>query len=187
MLRVNEQTGWIDEGEHCPSPNCDARPAGVAVDLLVIHGISLPPGEFGGPWIADLFTNRLDPGRHPYFAQIHALRVSAHFLLRRDGYLIQFVPTTRRAWHAGVSTFGGRERCNDFSIGIELEGVDDQPYADAQYDRLAELTQAIRVAYPEITEDRIVGHSDIAPGRKTDPGNAFDWARYRRSIQGEAA
>ena len=143
------------------------------MDLLVIHGISLPPGEFGGPWIVDLFTNCLDPARHPYFADIHRLQVSAHFLIRRDGHLIQFVPT--------------RERCNDFSIGIELEGVDDQAYAEPQYRQLARLTHAIQRAYPVIADDRIVGHSDVAPGRKTDPGVAFDWGQYRQLMREQGA
>lgn len=184
MLPLDLQTGWLSDAERLPSPNCDPRPDGAPVDLLVIHGISLPPGEFGGRWIADLFTNQLDPDAHPYFAEIHHLRVSAHLLVRRDGALIQFVPTTLRAWHAGVSCFGDRERCNDFSIGIELEGVDDEPYTDAQYARLVDATAALRRAYPSITIDRIVGHSDIAPGRKTDPGPAFDWPRYRDLIEG---
>ena len=187
MLRVNKRSGWVDNVARCPSPNCDERPEGVTVDLLVIHGISLPPGEFGGPWIVDLFTNCLDPARHPYFADIHRLQVSAHFLIRRDGHLIQFVPTSKRAWHAGISQFDGRERCNDFSIGIELEGVDDQAYAEPQYRQLARLTHAIQRAYPVIADDRIVGHSDVAPGRKTDPGVAFDWGQYRQLMMEQGA
>jgi AmpD protein len=144
---------------------------------LVIHGISLPPGEFGGPWIDDLFRNRLDPDAHPYFQGIAHLRVSAHLLIRRDGKLIQYVPLTRRAWHAGPSCFRGREQCNDFSIGIELEGADDVPYADRQYQVLRETIKAVIRRYPSITPHRIAGHSDIAPGRKTDPGPAFEWGR----------
>ena len=158
------------------SPNCDARPAGTAITLLVVHGISLPPGEFGGTGIVDLFTNRLDPDAHPYYAQVANLKVSPHFLIRRDGALLQFVPCARRAWHAGVSSWRGRERCNDFSIGVELEGTDDSPYESAQYLTLARLTRALMKRYP-ITE--VAGHSDIAPGRKTDPGPGFDWIRYR--------
>ncbi len=160
-----------------PSPNQDARPDGVAVDLLVIHNISLPPGEFGGPWIDDLFHNRLTPETHPYFAEIADLKVSAHLLIRRDGELTQHVPFTHRAWHAGQSSFEGRERCNDFSIGIELEGTDDLPYTQEQYQTLANAIRSIIEEYPAITASRIVGHSDIAPGRKTDPGPAFDWPR----------
>jgi AmpD protein len=162
-----------------PSPNCDARPEGSAIELLVIHNISLPPGEFGGPGVIELFTNRLDPNGHPYYREIAGREVSAHFLIRRDGGLIQFVPCGRRAWHAGESVWRGRSRCNDFSLGIELEGCDDQPFEDAQYERLAELTRALQAKYP-ITD--IVGHSDIAPGRKTDPGPCFDWARYRELL-----
>jgi N-acetyl-anhydromuramoyl-L-alanine amidase len=160
-----------------PSPNRDARPDGAAITLVVVHGISLPPGEFGGEGIVDLFTNRLDPGSHPYYATIATLRVSAHFLIRRDGALLQFVPCTERAWHAGASTWKGRERCNDFSVGIELEGTDEIPYAAAQYGMLARLARALCRRYP-IAD--FVGHSDIAPGRKTDPGPAFDWARFRQ-------
>lgn len=164
------------------SPNCDARPAGTDISLLVIHNISLPPDRFGGPWIEDLFLNRLDPAAHPYFAGIHQLRVSAHCLIRRDGELVQFVPFDQRAWHAGVSNFEGRERCNDFSIGIELEGSDHQRFTGRQYRRLGTLARALLRAYPAITPARIVGHSDIAPGRKTDPGPHFDWARFRREL-----
>jgi len=159
------------------SPNRNARPPGTEVTLLVVHGISLPPGEFGGDAIERLFTNRLDPTAHPYFAAIVGLRVSAHFLVRRDGALVQFVACAERAWHAGASAWRGRERCNDYSIGVELEGADEVPYADAQYATLARLVRALRRRYP-IAD--IVGHSDVAPGRKTDPGPAFDWARLRR-------
>jgi len=164
---------------YLPSPNCDARKEDVSIDLLVIHNISLPPGEFGGPGIIDLFLNRLDPAAHSYYAGISALRVSAHFLIRRDGEIIQFVPCPARAWHAGPSSWRGRERCNDFSIGIELEGADTVPFTDAQYAQLATLTRALRARYP-IAD--IAGHSDIAPGRKTDPGPCFDWQRFRASI-----
>lgn len=166
--------GWLDGARRVPSPNCDARPAGEAVILIVIHNISLPPGEFGGPGVAELFTNRLDPAAHPYYAAIKDLRVSAHFFIRRDGELIQFVPCGMRAWHAGASSWGGRERCNDFSVGIELEGTDATPFADAQYAALNELLGVLRAAYPGV---ELAGHSDIAPGRKTDPGPRFDWGR----------
>ena len=162
-----------------PSPNCDERPAGAALELLVVHNISLPPGEFGGDGIVDLFMNRLDPSAHPYYATIAQLRVSAHFLVRRDGELIQFVPCAKRAWHAGESAWRGRSRCNDFSVGVELEGADDQPFADIQYAELAPLITALQRAYGAL---EIVGHSDIAPARKTDPGPCFDWQRLRRLI-----
>jgi len=165
---------------YIPSPNCDERPAACAIDLLVIHHISLPPGEFGGPGIVDLFTNRLDPAAHPYYAGIADAKVSAHFLIRRDGELIQFVPCGRRAWHAGESSWQSRTRCNDFSIGVELEGTGETPYTDAQYERLALLTRALRARYPIA---HIAGHSDIAPGRKSDPGPSFDWARYRELLE----
>jgi N-acetyl-anhydromuramoyl-L-alanine amidase len=178
--------GWLVGTERRPSPNQDARPPETTIDLLVIHNISLPPGEFGGDWIDDLFHNRLDPNAHPYFAPIAAVRVSAHLLIRRDGRLIQYVPCERRAWHAGVSSFQGRERCNDYSIGIELEGTDDTSFTEAQYIRLAACTRQIRQRYPTISAERIVGHADIAPDRKTDPGPAFDWARYRRDIRASA-
>ncbi len=174
--------GWLDGAVRRPSPNQDARPDPADVSLLVIHGISLPPGEFGGPWIDALFDNRLDLAAHPYFAQLAGLVVSAHVLIRRDGEVVQYVPFDARAWHAGASCFAGRERCNDYSIGVELEGTDDQPYAEAQYDALAAVAHAVMEAYPAITAGRIAGHSDIAPGRKTDPGPAFDWARFRASI-----
>ncbi len=168
--------GLIEGVRYLPSPNCDERPQGSAVELLVIHAISLPPGEFGGPGIIELFLNRLDPKGHPYYATIAELRVSAHFLIRRGGELIQFVPCEKRAWHAGASSWRGRERCNDFSVGIELEGTDDTPFEDAQYRALAALTRALQARYPIAG---VVGHSDIAPGRKADPGPHFDWARCR--------
>jgi AmpD protein len=175
-------TGWLPGARAAPSPNHDARPPGTVVDLLVIHNISLPPGRFGGPWIEDLFLNRLDPAAHPYFAGIADVRVSAHLLIRRDGELIQFVDLHRRAWHAGASCFQGRSACNDFSIGIELEGADDIPFTERQYARLATVTRLIQRGFPAITRERITGHSDIAPGRKTDPGQSFDWGRYRRAL-----
>lgn len=181
-MRVDPHSGLLDAARQVSSPNCDERPAGGDIDLLVIHGISLPPAQFGGPYIEDLFTNRLDPAAHPYFADIAHLRVSAHLLIRRDGELVQFVPFHRRAWHAGVSSFCGRERCNDFSIGIELEGADTTPYTPAQYAQLVAVTRALQQAYPAIVTDHIVGHCDIAPGRKTDPGPVFDWAAYRAAL-----
>jgi len=164
------------------SPNSDSRPPGVEADLIVVHGISLPPGEFGGPWIERLFTNTLRLDAHPYFAEIGAMRVSAHLVIRRDGAITQFVRFTERAWHAGNSSFDGRIACNDFSIGIELEGTDTLPYEAVQYAALAEAVAALCAAYPRLSPERVVGHSDIAPGRKTDPGPAFDWPRARRSI-----
>lgn len=161
------------------SPNHDERPAGEQVTLLVVHSISLPPGEYGGDAIERLFTNGLDPGAHPYFAAIADLRVSSHFLVRRDGELIQFVATARRAWHAGASTWRGRERCNDFSVGVELEGTDDGPFSEAQYTQLIALIGALRRALP--IRD-LAAHSDIAPGRKTDPGARFDWPRLLAAL-----
>jgi AmpD protein len=169
--------GWLAEATRRPSPNCDPRPPSTPVDLLVVHGISLPPGQYGGPWIDALFTNALDPEHHPYFRQIAHLRVSAHVLIRRGGELVQYVPFSLRAWHAGPSSFQGRPRCNDYSIGIELEGTDSEPYAAPQYRSLAELILLLGREYPAITRARIVGHSDIAPGRKTDPGPSFRWQR----------
>jgi N-acetyl-anhydromuramoyl-L-alanine amidase len=174
-----DRSGIVRAAAQIASPNCDARPAGAWISLLVIHGISLPPGEFGGPWIVELFTNRLKTDAHPYFAEVANQKVSAHFLIRREGSLAQFVPCSMRAWHAGVSDWRGQERCNDFSIGIELEGADDVPYTDAQYTMLAALTRALRRRY-RIRD--VVGHCDIASGRKTDPGPAFDWPRFRRLI-----
>ena len=171
--------GWLQGAQRRPSPNHDARPQGTVVDLLVIHNISLPPGEFGGPWIDALFLGRLDPEAHPYFRDIAGVPVSAHLLIHRDGRCVQYVPCNQRAWHAGASCFAGRERCNDFSIGIELEGTDDLPFEPAQYLALAQVARALMAAYPGITAARIAGHSDIAPGRKTDPGPHFDWERFR--------
>jgi AmpD protein len=170
--------GWCSDVVRIASPNFDARPAGASIDLLVIHNISLPPGQFGGAFIADLFTNRLDYNAHPYFDHLRTLRVSAHFLIRRNGKVLQFVSVNDRAWHAGQSSFAGRERCNDFSIGIELEGTDFEPFAVVQYEALAALTAALQSGYPLAD---VTGHEHIAPGRKTDPGPFFDWARYQAS------
>lgn len=163
------------------SPHWDERPPGEKVSLLVIHSIALPPGEYGGPWIHDLFMGALDPLVHPYFREIEGLRVSAHYLIRRDGSLIQYVDPDKRAWHAGVSSWKGRERCNDFSIGVELEGSDDVPFSEPQYETLAALTKSLFERYGRLD---VAGHSDIAPGRKTDPGPWFEWARYRGAIGG---
>ncbi len=166
--------GWVISARRIKSPNVDDRPAGEAISLVVVHAISLPPAQFGSDDIVRLFTNTLDPEAHPYFFRISALRVSAHFLIRRNGVLIQFVSCLRRAWHAGESSWNGRERCNDFSIGIELEGCDELPFEETQYLRLVDLIQLLRAWYPIVA---VVGHSDIAPGRKTDPGQCFDWLR----------
>jgi N-acetyl-anhydromuramoyl-L-alanine amidase len=181
-LRLNNE-GLVEGIRFIPSPNCDARPAGCVIDLLVIHHISLPPGEFGGPGIVEFFTNRLDPAAHPFYASIAGMKVSAHFLVRRDGGLIQFVPCAMRAWHAGESGWKGRARCNDFSVGIEVEGTGQDSFTNAQYVRLIGLTRALQARYP-IAD--IVGHSDVAPGRKSDPGPRFDWARYRAMLKDEA-
>ncbi len=175
--------GWVSGVERVSSPNCDRRPAGEEVDLLVIHGISLPAGEFGTPYVEQLFTNRLTGGEEDGFEMLRNLRVSAHLFVRRDGHLVQYVPLESRAWHAGLSAFEGRERCNDFSIGIELEGADEVPYTDEQYRQLKVLIHCIREKYPRITEERIVGHSEIAPGRKSDPGPAFEWERLFRTME----
>jgi AmpD protein len=182
-LGLDPGSGWLEYARRVPSPNCDERPRGVVPDLVVVHGISLPPGEFGGPWIDALFTNTLPPDAHPHFAGVASLRVSAHALIRRDGELVQYVPFQKRAWHAGESRWQGRERCNDFSIGIELEGTDATAYEPVQYRVLAALVASLCRAYPAIAPERIVGHSDIAPGRKTDPGIAFDWPLMRAEVR----
>ncbi|MEE4186546.1 MAG: 1,6-anhydro-N-acetylmuramyl-L-alanine amidase AmpD [Gammaproteobacteria bacterium] len=182
MYAYDATTGWVSGARQVASPNCDAWPADAVPELIIVHGISLPPGEFGGPWLDHFFQNQLDALAHPYFAEISELRVSAHFLIRRDGEMVQYVPLTRRAWHAGVSCFAGRERCNDFSVGIELEGEDSVAYTDAQYAQLADLIALLRGALPSLAGCPVVGHSDVAPGRKTDPGPAFDWPRLRRML-----
>jgi AmpD protein len=181
-LQVDLDSGLMRGARQVASPNCDARPLGMEADLIVVHGISLPPGEFGGPWIERFFTNSLPLEKHAYFAEIGELRVSSHLLVARDGGLTQFVNFSDRAWHAGQSRYHGRVACNDFSIGVELEGVDTIPYEAAQYDTLAEVVAALCDAYPRLSRDRVVGHSDISPGRKTDPGPAFDWQRAHRCI-----
>jgi AmpD protein len=180
---IDTTTGLLEQARQLPSPNVDTRPEGLLPDLIIVHGISLPPGEYGGSWIDQLFTNSLPPDAHPYFKQIEGLKVSTHILIRRDGELVQYVPFQLRAWHAGVSNYQGRERCNDFSIGIELEGSDDEAYEAAQYQVLAQLIISLCAHYPSLTSQRVVGHSDVAPGRKTDPGEAFDWPRLRAMIK----
>ncbi len=179
---VDAVAGLIKPARQAPSPNKDERPDDHEPRLVVLHGISLPPGEFGGAEIEQLFCNQLDWDEHPYFDEIRGLEVSAHLLIRRDGELVQFVPFTERAWHAGVSSFRQQHRCNDYSIGIELEGEDETPYADAQYDTLTAVIAALMRAYPAITLRDIAAHSDIAPGRKTDPGPAFDWQRLYHGL-----
>ncbi len=176
------KNGYLTAAVQCPSPNANLRPQGQSVSLLVIHNISLPPGQFGTGCVQAFFTNQLDISLDPYFQTIAGLQVSAHLFIERDGAVTQFVPLGARAWHAGVSSFHGVANCNDYSIGIELGGCDDIAYTDAQYQMLAETTQVIMAAYPSITPDRIVGHNHIAPMRKTDPGEAFDWARFHRLI-----
>ena len=183
-MEIAISDGWLHPVQRLPSPNCDARPEGVGVDLLVVHGISLPPGEYGGPWIDALFTNTLDRSAHPYFAAICGLQVSAHLLIRRDGAVVQYVPFDLRAWHAGESSFAGRPCCNDYSIGIELEGQDEEPYEAVQYRRLAAIARLLMQHYPAMDRGRIVGHSAIAPGRKSDPGQAFDWKRLYTLLDG---
>lgn len=181
-LEVNNQTGLIEGGHFIESPNQDLRPNDELPGLVVVHGISLPPNQFGGEGITQLFTNALNPKEHPYYEAIQHLTVSAHALIRRDGQIIQYVPFHKRAWHAGLSEFEGRERCNDFSIGIELEGTDATPYTASQYQALANLIKALWLAYPSLKEQKVVGHSDIAPGRKTDPGDYFLWSALKRLI-----
>lgn len=173
---------WLASAQSVPSPNYDERPANTEVSILVIHGISLPPGCFGGTYVEDFFCNRLDPSKHEYFNQIAGSQVSAHLYIDRKGRTSQFVALTKRAWHAGISSFAGCDNCNDYSIGIELEGTDDTAYTDAQYHVLTLVVKQIMAIYPAIIPTRIVGHSDVAPGRKTDPGDGFDWPRFYASI-----
>lgn len=179
---VDAGTGVLLEARQRPSPNFDARPPGARIDLIVVHGISLPPGEYGGPWIDRLFMNDLPADAHPYFAQIASLKVSSHLLIRRTGELLQYVSFNQRAWHAGSSCFEGRDACNDFSIGVELEGTDEQAYADCQYVKLAAVVRSLFRAYPGLDARRVVGHCDVSPGRKTDPGPAFQWPFIRTLI-----
>jgi len=181
-MKIELSTGLLAGARQVLSPYFDARPQNILPYLIVVHGISLPPGEFGGAWIDRLFTGTLDPDAHPFFRDVARLQVSAHALIRRDGSIVQYVPFQARAWHAGESQYQGRPACNDFSIGIELEGTDDLPYEGAQYESLARLIRALLGAYPSLSAERVVGHSDIAPGRKADPGRAFDWQRLRGSL-----
>jgi N-acetyl-anhydromuramoyl-L-alanine amidase len=181
-VKIDAATGLLAGACQVLSPHFDARPTGVLPELLLVHGISLPPGEFGGPWIDRLFTGTLPADAHPYFAAIAAQPVSAHALIRRDGQIVQYVPFGERAWHAGLSAYRGRSACNDFSIGVELEGTDDTAYTDAQYQALAALSAALLVAYPSLSAQAIAGHSEVSPGRKTDPGPSFDWARFRELL-----
>ena len=178
QLGITLSDGWIQQAERLPSPNCNQRPDPSEISLLVIHNISLPPGQFGGGQVQDFFCNKLDCNEHPYFEQLRDVCVSAHLFIDRDGQLIQFVPFHQRAWHAGVSEFDGRDECNDYSIGIELEGTDHDAYTGAQYRQLTRVTRALMQAYPALTRRRICGHRDIAPDRKTDPGPAFDWRKF---------
>lgn len=182
MLKVNTDSGLLEQVAYQPSPHHDERPPGAGVDMIVIHGISLPPGQFGGNAVEAFFAGKLDMTQHPYFATIRHLRVSAHLFIRRTGEVIQFVPFHKRAWHAGESSFQGKSNCNDFSVGIELEGTDDVPYEQAQYLQLCAVIDSLRQAYPAIANERIVGHSDIAPGRKSDPGPVFDWDYLKRNV-----
>jgi AmpD protein len=181
-MRVHPATGLLEGVRQVLSPHADPRPAGVATDLIVMHNISLPPGEFAGPWIDRLFTGSLPRGQHPYFDEIHGMRVSAHLLIRRDGEVVQFVPFHLRAWHAGASQYAGRDACNDFSIGIEMEGADEVAFEPAQYAAAGGVIRALLQAYPALAASRIAGHSDIAPGRKTDPGPHFDWPALRAQL-----
>ncbi|WP_271273555.1 1,6-anhydro-N-acetylmuramyl-L-alanine amidase AmpD [Aliamphritea hakodatensis] len=171
--------GWLVNADICESPNQNDRPADISPDLLVVHNISLPPGEFGGGNVEAFFCNKLNAGKHPYFAEICHLQVSAHLLIERSGRMVQFVSFDKRAWHAGISEYQGREACNDFSVGIELEGCDDVPYTLIQYQRLSEVHKALQGYYPGLSAQAVTGHSDIAPGRKTDPGAAFNWQYFK--------
>jgi AmpD protein len=185
VMTTDIVNGWLVDAIACPSPNFNQRPAGTEISLLVIHNISLPPGEFGGGYVQQFFRNQLDANADAYFASIAGLRVSSHLFVARDGRVTQFVAFTQRAWHAGTSSYEGVSNCNDFSIGIELEGTDDIPYTDSQYESLKKVTRQLLVTYPTLTPARITGHEHIAPGRKTDPGPAFDWPRYLQSLVNE--
>ncbi|HSR61950.1 MAG TPA: 1,6-anhydro-N-acetylmuramyl-L-alanine amidase AmpD [Gammaproteobacteria bacterium] len=185
-MQLDKNAEWLENVNRVVSPNCDARPDGAGIDLLVIHSISLPPGEYGGSYIDQLFTNTLSKEEHPYFAQVADLRVSSHLMINRRGRITQYVPFSSRAWHVGRSAFNGREECNDYSIGIELEGCDDTPYTREQYRVLAAVTRLLMSNWPAIKKDHIVGHCDIAPGRKTDPGPAFDWKAFFKLLDDES-
>jgi N-acetyl-anhydromuramoyl-L-alanine amidase len=180
-MNINTASGLLENCTQCPSPNKDTRPENTAINLVVIHAISLPPGEYGGNAIEQFFQNRLNKDQHPYFEEIHSLEVSSHILIKRSGEIVQFVPFHERAWHAGQSNYQGRERCNDFSIGIELEGTDTDTFEDVQYSQLAHLITLLQKAYPSISGN-ITGHSDIAPGRKQDPGIGFDWKKLMAQL-----
>jgi len=175
-MKINTTTGLLNDCRQCPSPNKDSRPENVTIDLIVVHSISLPPGQYGSNKIEHFFQNKLNKNDHPYFAEIHEMQVSSHVLIKRSGEIVQFVPFHERAWHAGQSNYNGRDRCNDFSIGIELEGTDTGPFEDEQYKQLSHLISVLKDAYPTIS-DNLTGHSDISPGRKKDPGTGFDWNR----------
>jgi AmpD protein len=181
-VRIDACKDCLIDARQVPSPNCDERPDGSAISLIVIHGMSLPPGQYGGPEIDQFFTNTLDANGHPYFAQISELRVSSHLLIRRDGEMVQYVPFRKRAWHAGASCYQGRVACNDFSVGIELEGQDDEPYTDVQYEVLAGVVKVLIDAFPGLSANSLAGHCDISPQRKTDPGPAFDWQRLQQQL-----
>jgi AmpD protein len=183
-VKIDLDRDQLMEARQVVSPNCDERPEGCEISLVVVHGISLPPGEYGGPEIDRFFTNTLDAGAHPYFAEIAGMKVSSHLLVRRDGEVVQYVPFRKRAWHAGDSCYRGRAACNDFSIGIELEGQDDEPYTDTQYEVLASVVRVLIETYPGLSANNLAGHCDIAPQRKTDPGPAFDWRRFQRQLAG---
>ncbi len=180
-MQINKKTGLLDECKQCLSPNQDSRPENATIDLIVVHSISLPPGEYGNEFIEHFFQNKLDKKDHPYFEEIFEMLVSSHLLIKRSGEIVQFVPFHKRAWHAGQSNYQGRERCNDFSIGIELEGSDSDIFEDAQYQQLTQLVNTLRNTYPDIA-DNITGHSDIAPGRKKDPGSGFDWDKLKSHL-----
>src|SRR5262245_27700836 len=182
-LKIDPATGLAAGVRQVLSSHFDARPAGMLPELIIVHGISLPPGEFGGPWIDRLFTGGLPADAHPFFRDVSRVRVSAHALIQRDGTIVQYVPFGQRAWHAGQSHYRGRAACNDFSIGIELEGTDNTPYTDSQYEQLGALVDALLATYPSSSSDHVVGHCDVAPGRKTDPGPSFDWERWRSILR----
>jgi len=181
-VKIDLDRDHLLDARQVSSPNCDERPEDCDISLIVVHGISLPPGQYGGPEIDHFFTNTLDASAHPYFAEVAGMKVSSHLLVRRDGELVQYVPFRKRAWHAGESCYQGRAACNDFSIGIELEGQDEEPYTDAQYEVLADVLKALIDTYPGLSENSLAGHCDISPQRKTDPGPAFDWHRLRQQL-----
>ncbi|VAW50152.1 1,6-anhydro-N-acetylmuramyl-L-alanine amidase [hydrothermal vent metagenome] len=180
-MKINKTTGTLNDCKQCPSPNKDTRPKNTTIDLIVIHSISLPPEQYGNHFIEDFFQNKLDKNQHPYFKEIFEMQVSSHVLIKRTGEIVQFVPFLERAWHAGQSNYKGREHCNDFSIGIELEGTDSDIFEDEQYQQLEKLIRALQITYPAIS-DNITGHSDISPGRKKDPGTGFNWHRLKKNL-----